>query len=346
MGTPCAVSAAGAAGFLADAQHLTGSRGAAPGGAATPAAVLREIRHLECVQIDPVAVVERNQHLVLAARVPGYAPDRLVELLHRGRALRVLGQRRLRHPDRGFSDLRGDAAVVSPAPRARDRGAADRSCAASSPRWRTVASPGRRVPSRLPERVRGHWGAEAKATSHALSLLFRAGRLVVARRDGAERHFALAEHVIPEDAPGARAGPHDGGRQRRAVREVRAGVPRLRRARSAARVGSGARRRQAEGARAAGPGRGDCPAQDRWGRAPVLRARAGPRRVETPRRGGAGRRRPGRGWCASSRRSTICSGGASGSATCSASSTGGRDTRRPRSAGTATTRCRSCAARG
>lgn len=45
---------------------------------------LQMIRKLECVQLDPVSVVERNQHLVLAARIPGYKPEYINQLLSRG----------------------------------------------------------------------------------------------------------------------------------------------------------------------------------------------------------------------------------------------------------------------
>src|SRR5437660_4980868 len=84
-GTPLRVARDAVIRFLLDAQHLAhgGARGS--GTAATRAGVLREIRHLECVQIDPVSVVERNQHLVLAARLPGYLPRTLGELLRRRR---------------------------------------------------------------------------------------------------------------------------------------------------------------------------------------------------------------------------------------------------------------------
>src|SRR5437879_676519 len=84
-GTPLRVTRDAVIRFLLGAQHLAhdGTRGLGP--APTPAAVLREIRHLECVQIDPVSVVERNQHLVLAARLPGYLPRTLGELLRRRR---------------------------------------------------------------------------------------------------------------------------------------------------------------------------------------------------------------------------------------------------------------------
>src|SRR6516162_983393 len=81
---PAQVSREAAVRFLLEAQHLRGRTTHDRPPTATAAAVMREIRHLECLQIDPVSVVERNQHLVLAARMPGYLPRTLEDLL-RGR---------------------------------------------------------------------------------------------------------------------------------------------------------------------------------------------------------------------------------------------------------------------
>src|SRR5437588_11942347 len=73
-GTPLRVARDAVIRFLLDAQHLAHGGARGPGTAPTPPAVLREIRHLEGVQIDPVSVVGRHQHRVLAARLPGYLP--------------------------------------------------------------------------------------------------------------------------------------------------------------------------------------------------------------------------------------------------------------------------------
>ena len=160
-GVTLSVSAAGAAGFLADVQHLTGALGAAPARAATPAAALREIRHLECVQIDPVAVVERNQHLVLAARVPGYAPARLVELLHRGRLFEYWANAICAIPIEDFPMFEGTRRWFQ-------RYLASEIAALRPVVRRIVAQletegprPARAFAS--PERIRGHWGAERQS---------------------------------------------------------------------------------------------------------------------------------------------------------------------------------------
>lgn len=46
---------------------------------------LQAVRNLECVQMDPVRIVERNHHLVLRNRVGDYRPSFLEELLYRDR---------------------------------------------------------------------------------------------------------------------------------------------------------------------------------------------------------------------------------------------------------------------
>src|SRR5437667_8763903 len=77
--------------FLLDAQDLLGDHHYRPGAVATSGQVLRAIRRLEAVQLDPVAAVERNEHLVLAARVPGYTPVRLQQLMVQRRIFEYWG---------------------------------------------------------------------------------------------------------------------------------------------------------------------------------------------------------------------------------------------------------------
>jgi hypothetical protein len=48
---------------------------------------LEAIKRLECVQIDPVRVIHRNQHLVLHNRVSDYKPSYLETLLYKERAV-------------------------------------------------------------------------------------------------------------------------------------------------------------------------------------------------------------------------------------------------------------------
>jgi len=193
---PLVVSPSGVARFLLSQQGLGAGR-EWPSGAGS-AAALGAIRRLECVQLDPVAVVERNQHLVLAARLRGYAPRSLDALRRQGAVF----------------EYWANAACVLPIERfPLFEGTRRRFRRRLAPELRPLRPIVRRMFAALeaggplaarefvsPERLRGYWdGAEArtKATSHALTLLFRTGALVVARREGAERYFDLPERVIP-----------------------------------------------------------------------------------------------------------------------------------------------------
>ena len=198
MRTPLAVSREGVARFLLHAQHLHGAAASGRVGRVSPVATLRKIQRLECVQIDPVAVVERNQHLVLAARLPGYDPGSLETLRRRGRVFEYWANAACIIPIEAFPVFEGT--------RRRFRRRLGPELGALRPIVRRMMAalesqgplPARGFAS--PERLRGAWDlseARTKATSHALTLLFRTGALVVAKRDGAERYFDLSERVIP-----------------------------------------------------------------------------------------------------------------------------------------------------
>ena len=184
--------------FLLQAQDLDGrlpARGARPAG---PAAVLRQVRRLECVQIDPVAAVERNQHLVLAARMPAYRPRDLEALLGRGLVFEYMANAACVIPIEDYPIFEGTRRRYRrryTSELARLRGVVREIVAdleAHGPRTaRAFVSD---------HRVRGWWDTDApktKATSFAISMLLRTGTLTVVKRDGLERHFDLAERVVP-----------------------------------------------------------------------------------------------------------------------------------------------------
>src|SRR5207302_9794588 len=162
------------------------------------AAVLREIRHLECVQIDPVSVVERNQHLVLAARLRGYLPRTLGELLRRRRVFEYWANAACVVPIEDYPTFEGTRR------RYRARLAADLTALRSVVR-RIFADIDARGPLTArafvsDHRVRGAWDLgdpKTKATSHALSLLLKTGDILVVKREGLERYFDLPERTVP-----------------------------------------------------------------------------------------------------------------------------------------------------
>lgn len=190
---------------------------------------LELIRGLEAVQIDPVATVERNQHLVLGARLPGYRPTDLEELLAGGKVFEYLANAMCVMPIEDYPLFepvrRHYQAQLEPA------------LARLGPIVAHVLQRLERegpLPARAfetEERVTGYWDREAtsKATSHALNVLLDAGLIMVTRRNGAERQFDLPERVVPaalrqprEDADARRFDKY-----LRAMRIVDAGDPRL-----------------------------------------------------------------------------------------------------------------------
>jgi uncharacterized protein YcaQ len=193
-----AVSRETAIRFLLEAQDLDGRFPDHRARRAGPAAVLRQVRRLECVQIDPVAAVERNQHLVLAARMPGYRPSDLETLLGRGLVFEYMANAACVIPIEDYPIFEGTRRrwrkrYASELARLRGvvRGiVADLEAHGPRPARAFVSD----------HRVRGWWDTDApktKATSFAINMLLRTGALTVARRDGLERTFDLTERVVP-----------------------------------------------------------------------------------------------------------------------------------------------------
>ncbi len=187
------------------------------------------VRRLEAVQLDPVATVERNQHLVLGARLPGYQPADLEALLASGQVFEYLANAMCVMPMDDYPLFepvrRHYRSLLQPAldrlgpivPHVLDR------------LEREGPLPARAFETE--QRVAGYWDREAtsKATSHALNVLLDAGVTMVTRRNGAERHFDLPERVVP---PTLRQSLDDADDQRfdkylRALRIVDASDPRL-----------------------------------------------------------------------------------------------------------------------
>ncbi|HEX7065141.1 MAG TPA: winged helix DNA-binding domain-containing protein, partial [Bacillales bacterium] len=160
---------------------------------------LKMVRKLECVQLDPVSVVERNQHLVLAARIPGYKPEYLNQLLYRGDVFEYIANAACVIPIEDyplFKPVRkriweqleeplenSERAVKGVLKRLKNEG----------------PLPSREFKSE--NRVHGYWDnkvAKTKETSHALNLLLDASIIRVVHREGNERYFNLTESSVPK----------------------------------------------------------------------------------------------------------------------------------------------------
>ncbi|WEG12938.1 crosslink repair DNA glycosylase YcaQ family protein [Pullulanibacillus sp. KACC 23026] len=158
------------------------------------------IKQLECVQLDPVSVVERNQNLVLAARIPGFQPDQLDTLLSEGRLFEYWANAACTLPiedyplfktirERRFNRVKAELdAMKEVVKRIMDQ----------------LEKEGP-LPSRVfksEAKVHGYWDNQApktKETSHALNLLVDADLIRVVKRSGTERFFGITEQTLPKD---------------------------------------------------------------------------------------------------------------------------------------------------
>ena len=155
--------------------------------------VLQAVRRLEAVQLDPVAIVDRNHHLVLRNRVAAYRPEHLDALYRRKLVFEYWAHARCILPIEDYplfepirDRFRARPPDHDPVLEAAMRHVRQR-LAAEGP------LPARRLESG--DRVAGYWDLDAartKATSQALEHLWEMGEVVVAYRPGDERHFALA----------------------------------------------------------------------------------------------------------------------------------------------------------
>jgi uncharacterized protein YcaQ len=195
---PPTVSAATARRLLLGAQGLLDD----PRRKATADALYELIEQMGFVQIDSINVVERAQHLTLAARMQGYQPSLLERLLER--------QRRL------FEHWTHDASAIPTPwyPYWKVRFERYRRKVLEHPWWRERAGP---EPERMIDQVReriaregplmtrdfegerageqGWWGWKPQKT--ALEYLWRTGELAIAGRASFHKVYDLAERVLP-----------------------------------------------------------------------------------------------------------------------------------------------------
>lgn len=157
------------------------------------------IHQLAAVQIDPVARVGRNQDLVLTARFAGYRSEQLDRLLRHGAVFEYRAQEACVLPMEDYPLFEGVRQ------RLRER------LSDELARYHEVVDavlarireegplPARAFVSA--DRVYGYWDndhAKTKATSHVLNLLYDAGYLMVAQRDGLTRIFDVPDRVVPQ----------------------------------------------------------------------------------------------------------------------------------------------------
>jgi len=191
---PYEVSKAAVRHFLLDLQHLSSN---IDGSVSVPD-VLSMIRALECVQIDPVAAVERNQHLALFARMPSYVPASMETLLVERRVFEYVANAACVMPIEDYPIFEG----VRQRFRNRLRPELDRYADVVQAVQKRLEAEGP-LPSQAfasKTKVHGYWDnqqAKTKVTSHVLNLLNDVGAIQVVKRIGTTRYFDICARSVP-----------------------------------------------------------------------------------------------------------------------------------------------------
>ena len=161
------------------------------------AGITEYVRHVNCIQYDPINLVGQNPHLLLQSRIRDYRPEMLDSLLYEKRALldgldKVMSIYPIedwpyfaRHRQH-YSQRTYPAEYVSQA----------RSLRKDVLQEISERGPLSSLDIDINEAVDWSWGT-TKAGRAALEMLFLDGEIVVHHRVGTRRYFELAERMVP-----------------------------------------------------------------------------------------------------------------------------------------------------
>jgi uncharacterized protein YcaQ len=167
--------------------------------------VARLVAELQYVQVDPMRVLETNHDLVLAARLDGYTPDILSDLLYRQRRLvEVMAGNRCIVPAADYAPFRASFAAME---RKYRPGLAELEPLMARALARIAAEgPLCSLDFEEQQRLSGWWDGDGeprtRAIRQALEWLWHFGRLAISHRAGTRRYFDLPERLFgPQAAP-------------------------------------------------------------------------------------------------------------------------------------------------
>src|SRR6516164_1328148 len=168
-------------------RSLRGKRGA-----------LDYVRHVNCIQHDPLNVVGQNPHLVLQSRVRGYKPAMLDALLYQERKLVDGFDKQMSiYPVEDWPDFAAYREDVGGGYARAERAAK----AAKLMEWvkKEIETRGPLSSLDLEEETRVEWwlSGSTRAVRIALDMLFLSGDIVVHHRVGTRRYFDLSQRVLP-----------------------------------------------------------------------------------------------------------------------------------------------------
>jgi uncharacterized protein YcaQ len=154
------------------------------------------MRHVGCIQFDPINVVGRNPDLVLQSRVDKYRPEMLEELLYSDRQL-------LDGWDKVSSIILAEDWPYFSRHRQRMR---EQHGDPSSPPMKIAPMVLEAIRERGPlssidlkraDKVDWSWGHKSRLTKACLDVLYAMGEVLVHHRVGSRRVFDLTERLIP-----------------------------------------------------------------------------------------------------------------------------------------------------
>ena len=159
---------------------------------------LEYVRHVHCIQYDPINVVGSNPDLVLQSRVRGYKPAMLDSLLYEKRTLLDGFDKQMSiYPVEDWPHF------ATSRERKGDNYPRHESTAkaATLMKWakREIETRGPLSSLDLEEdtRIEWWWSGNTRAVRIALDILFTSGEIVVHHRVGTRRYFELSQRVLP-----------------------------------------------------------------------------------------------------------------------------------------------------
>jgi hypothetical protein len=160
--------------------------------------IMAFVRHVGCIQFDPINIVGRNPDLVLQSRVFGYRPDMLEQLLYKDRQL-VDGWDKAAsiYPTTDWPYFARHRALMR-----EQHGDPTKPAMKIAPdvldaiRQRGPLSS---IDFRRKDMVDWSWGQPTRLTRASLETLYAMGVLLVQHRVGSRRIFDLAENLLPPE---------------------------------------------------------------------------------------------------------------------------------------------------
>lgn len=169
--------------------------------------ILDFVRHVNCIQYDPINLVGQNSHLVLQSRIKDYKPSLLDEALYKDRKL-VDGFDKVMsiypsedwHYFGGYRKRLGAEYLGTESGGPGDAGPPAAAEATAIVKWVRKELKERGPLSSLDlendTRMTWWWGANARAARIALDILFLSGEIVVHHRVGTRRYFDLTSRLM------------------------------------------------------------------------------------------------------------------------------------------------------